>query len=130
MHGDSSYLEIRCCSSSSTWPMTSLFDLSKIIYWLSWSLIIQLPCECEGENNCVSTAFSWYSVLSFRDTCQDTLTVHNVVTPTVYTGAFYTIWWQFIHSDSLSVVLVVSWYSYFFYSSLWQTRSKLSIFHS
>ena len=38
-------LALRCCSSSSAWPMTSLFitfmfDLSRIIHW---SLIIQQP---------------------------------------------------------------------------------------
>ena len=28
----------------------------------------RLHCECEGENNCVWSAFSWCSVLRFRDT--------------------------------------------------------------
>ena len=30
--------------------------------------VLLLHCECEGENNCVWTAFSWCSVLNFRDT--------------------------------------------------------------
>ena len=45
MHGDSSCLEIRCCSSSSTWPMTSLQSSGAVwkSRWLSWSPVPNKP---------------------------------------------------------------------------------------